>query len=176
MAAYNGSLEKVRRCVRMVFVVVVMVTSLLVMSLPVLVSLGDIVAPSLLISSFTCVRCYGFKEHLNRYAFKSSLIDIPLVSIARSLIITCTFPVILFHLMPSFFFSFFFFLLLCFSISELVIFLVLVFGCFLRMQAKLVPFNLFLIWFPFSPFFSQLFFNNFLLPLSTVLLRVFSPK
>ena len=75
----------------MVFVMVVMVTSLLVMSLPLLVALGDVVVPCLLISSFTCVRCYGFKEHLNRYAFKSSLIDIPLVSITRSLIITCTF-------------------------------------------------------------------------------------
>lgn len=75
----------------MVFVMVVMVTSLLVMSLPLLVALGDVVVPCLLISSFTCVRCYGFKEHLNRYAFKSSLIDIPLVSITRSLIITCVY-------------------------------------------------------------------------------------
>lgn len=63
--------------------------SLLVSSLPVLVAIGDVLVPCVLVSSFTCVRCYGFKEHLNRYAFKSSLTDIPLVSVIRSLIITC---------------------------------------------------------------------------------------
>ncbi|KAF4387835.1 uncharacterized protein LOC115705268 [Cannabis sativa] len=83
--------EKLRRCVRTVFFMFAMVVSLLVSSLPVLVAIGDILVPCVLISSFTCVSCYGFKEHLNRYAFKSSLTDIPLVSVIRSLIIICVY-------------------------------------------------------------------------------------
>lgn len=81
--------EKVKRCVRTVFFIVAMLASLLVSSLPVLVAVADVVVQCLLISSFTCVNCYGLKEHIRRYAFKSSLIDIPLVSVLRSLIITC---------------------------------------------------------------------------------------
>ncbi|XP_024026122.1 uncharacterized protein LOC21388625 [Morus notabilis] len=91
MAKGGFFLEKLRRCVRTVFFMVTMLVSLLVSSLPVLVAIGDVLVPCVLISSFTCVRCYGFKEHLNRYAFKSSLTDIPLVSVIRSLIITCVY-------------------------------------------------------------------------------------
>lgn len=81
--------EKLRRCARTVFFVAALVASLLVTSLPVLVAAVDVLVPCVLISSFTCVRCYGFKEHLRRYDFKSSLTDIPLVSVIRSLIIIC---------------------------------------------------------------------------------------
>ncbi|KAL5824981.1 hypothetical protein ACOSQ3_021044 [Xanthoceras sorbifolium] len=84
-------LEKTRRIVRTVFFMVAMVASLMVSSLPVLVAVGDVLVPCVLISSFTCVNCYGFKEHLRRYHFKSSLTDIPLVSVIRSLIITCVY-------------------------------------------------------------------------------------
>ncbi|KAL0380419.1 UNVERIFIED_CONTAM: hypothetical protein Sangu_0106200 [Sesamum angustifolium] len=83
--------EKVRRSVRTVYFMVAMVSSLVVGSLPVVVAIVDAVLPCLLIPSFTCVKCYSFREHLERYAFKSSLMDIPLVSIVRSLIITCVF-------------------------------------------------------------------------------------
>ncbi|PON89409.1 Epoxide hydrolase-like [Trema orientale] len=91
MAKGGLFLEKLRRCVRTVFFMVAMVVSLLVSSLPVLVAIGDVLVPCVLISSFTCVRCYGFKDHLNRYAFKSSLTDIPLVSVFRSIIIICVY-------------------------------------------------------------------------------------
>ncbi|KAJ1429107.1 Epoxide hydrolase-like [Sesbania bispinosa] len=37
--------------------------------------------------------CYGIKEHFHRYAFKSSLMDIPLVSVIRSLIIICVYSI-----------------------------------------------------------------------------------
>ena len=67
---------------------VAMVVSLLVSSLPLLIAIGDVLVPFVLISSFTCIECYGLKEHLRWYAFKSSLIDIPLVSVVRS---DCTF-------------------------------------------------------------------------------------
>ncbi|XP_076929682.1 uncharacterized protein LOC143594191 [Bidens hawaiensis] len=72
---------------------VVMVASLLVLSLPVLVAIGDVLVPCVLISSFTCVNCYSFKEHLRRYSFTTSLTDIPVVSVARSLIITCVYMI-----------------------------------------------------------------------------------
>ena len=84
-------LEKTRRIVRTVFFMVTMVASLMVSSLPVLVAVGDVLVPCVLISSFSCVSCYGFKEHLRRYHFKSSLTDIPLVSVIRSLIISCVY-------------------------------------------------------------------------------------
>ncbi|KAL2463092.1 alpha/beta-hydrolase superfamily protein [Forsythia ovata] len=80
--------DKVRRGVRTVYFVVALVASLVVMSLPVVVAIGDVVVMCVLVSSFTCIHCYSFREHLQRYGFKSSLTDIPLVSIIRSLIIT----------------------------------------------------------------------------------------
>ncbi|XP_055825467.1 uncharacterized protein LOC129894008 [Solanum dulcamara] len=87
----KGGLEKVRRCLRTIYFMMVMLVSLLVLSAPVMVAIGDVLLPSVLISSFTCVRCYSFKEHLHRYDFKTSLMDIPLVSILRSLIISCVY-------------------------------------------------------------------------------------
>jgi hypothetical protein len=81
--------EKVRRCIRTIFFVVALVVSLIVTSLPVVVAVVDILVPFVLISNFTCVKCYSFKEHFHRYSFKSSLMDIPLVSVLRSFIIIC---------------------------------------------------------------------------------------
>lgn len=95
MAAGKGGLffEKIWRIVRTIYFMVVMMSSLLVLSLPILVAIGDILVPCVLISNFTCVRCYSFKEHLNRYSFRSSLTDIPVVSVVRSLIITCVYMI-----------------------------------------------------------------------------------
>ncbi|GAB4850112.1 hypothetical protein Ancab_029411 [Ancistrocladus abbreviatus] len=87
----KGGWERVKRGLRTVFFMVAMVASLLVQCLPVLVAVGDVLVPCVLISSFTCLKCYGFREHLSRYSFKSSLIDIPLVSVVRSLILTCVY-------------------------------------------------------------------------------------
>lgn len=91
MAAGKGAMEKVRRFVRTVYFMLAMVASLLVLSAPLLVAIVDVLVPWVLISSFTCVSCYSFKEHLQKYSFKTSLTDIPLVSIVRSLIITCVY-------------------------------------------------------------------------------------
>ncbi|XP_038899730.1 uncharacterized protein LOC120086971 isoform X1 [Benincasa hispida] len=91
MAKGGFFVDKIRRFLRTLFFMVAMLASLLVSSLPVLVAIGDMLVPCILISSFTCVRCYGFKEHLHRYAFKSSLTDIPFVSMIRSLIIICVY-------------------------------------------------------------------------------------
>lgn len=81
--------EKLRRFIRTVFFVVALVVSLIVTSLPVVVAVVDVLVPCVLISNFTCVKCYGLKEHFRRYSFKSSLIDIPLVSVIRSFVIIC---------------------------------------------------------------------------------------
>ncbi|KAG6425354.1 hypothetical protein SASPL_115784 [Salvia splendens] len=86
-------LEKLRRAVRTAYFVVVMVASLLAVSLPLVVSVCDAILPCLLIPSFTCIGCVGLKEHLRRYAFRSSLVDIPVVSIVRSLIILCAYSI-----------------------------------------------------------------------------------
>ncbi|KAI3737590.1 hypothetical protein L2E82_27598 [Cichorium intybus] len=92
MAAGKGGLfEKIRRFIRTLHFLIVMVASLLILWLPIMVAIGDILVPCVLISSFTCVRCYSFKEHLHRYDFKSSLTDVPVVSAIRSLIITCVY-------------------------------------------------------------------------------------
>ncbi|GAB4842039.1 hypothetical protein Ancab_011999 [Ancistrocladus abbreviatus] len=87
----KGGWERLKRGLMTVFFMVAMLASLLVQCLPVFVAVGDVLVPCVLISSFTCVKCYGFREHLTRYSFKSSLIDIPLVSVVRSLIIACVY-------------------------------------------------------------------------------------
>eukprot|EP00268_Persea_americana_P039340 TRINITY_DN38943_c0_g1_i2.p1 TRINITY_DN38943_c0_g1~~TRINITY_DN38943_c0_g1_i2.p1 ORF type:complete len:656 (+),score=103.05 TRINITY_DN38943_c0_g1_i2:343-2310(+) len=91
MAAGKGNLERIRRGIRTVFFMLTMVASLLVLSLPILVAVGDVLVSFALISSFSCLRCYGFRDHLQRYGFRSSLIDIPFVSVVRSVVITCVY-------------------------------------------------------------------------------------
>ncbi|XP_057968797.1 uncharacterized protein LOC131158158 isoform X2 [Malania oleifera] len=87
----GGFFERIKRCVRTVYFVVCMVASLFFLSAPLLVSFGDVLINSLLLSSFACVRCLSFREYLQRYDFTTALIDIPLVSIARSLVIICVY-------------------------------------------------------------------------------------
>ncbi|EOA33527.1 hypothetical protein CARUB_v10019931mg [Capsella rubella] len=83
--------EKARRWLRTLFFMVAMLVSLLLSSLHILVAIGDVLVPTFLLSSFTCLTCYGFKDHLSRYAFKSSLTDIPLVSLVRSFLAICVY-------------------------------------------------------------------------------------
>ncbi|XP_027122691.1 uncharacterized protein [Coffea arabica] len=87
----KGGMEKVRRVLRTAYFMVLMMASLVVQSAAVLVAIADVLVPCFLIQSFTCVTCYSFREHLRRYGFRSSLMDIPLVSIIRSLIIICVY-------------------------------------------------------------------------------------
>lgn len=84
--------EKAGRCLKTVFFMVAMLVSLLVSSLPVLVSIVDVFVPTFLLSSFTCLTCYTFNDHLTRYSFKTSLTDIPLVSLLRSFLVICMYP------------------------------------------------------------------------------------
>lgn len=82
-------MERVRRTVFTLFFIVTMIASLMMLSAPVLVAAGDILISLLLASRFACARCYGFREHMDRYGFTISLMDIPLASIIRSLVLTC---------------------------------------------------------------------------------------
>ncbi|MQL91377.1 hypothetical protein Taro_023989 [Colocasia esculenta] len=91
MAAGKRKLETLRRALRTVFFMVSLVVSLLVVSAPVIVAMGDVTMSMVLVSWFACARCYGVKEHLERYDFRSSLMDIPLLSVVRSLMITCVY-------------------------------------------------------------------------------------
>lgn len=84
-------MERVRRTVFTLFFMVTMIASLMMLSAPVLVAAGDILISLLLASRFACARCYGFREHMDRYGFTISLMDIPLASIIRSLVLTCVY-------------------------------------------------------------------------------------
>uniref|UniRef100_A0A1D1XEA1 Epoxide hydrolase 2 n=1 Tax=Anthurium amnicola TaxID=1678845 RepID=A0A1D1XEA1_9ARAE len=91
MAAGKGNLERLRRAVRIIFFMITMVASLLLVSAPVLVAVGDAAGSLVLASKFACASCYGLSAHLNRYAFRRSLMDIPVISLIRSLVITCVY-------------------------------------------------------------------------------------
>ncbi|XP_068652198.1 uncharacterized protein [Aristolochia californica] len=91
MAAAKGNVERIRRAFRTILFMLTMVFSLIMLSAPVLVAVVDVLVPCVLVSSFTCVRCYSFNGHLARYSFRRSLMDIPVASIVRSLAITCVY-------------------------------------------------------------------------------------
>jgi pimeloyl-ACP methyl ester carboxylesterase len=81
--AGRGNLESVRRACRTLFFMVIMVGSLFVSSAPLLVCIADICT---VFSAFTCcTSCFSFRVDWAIYSFRGSLVDIPLLSIARSL-------------------------------------------------------------------------------------------
>ncbi|VVB00414.1 unnamed protein product [Arabis nemorensis] len=91
MAAWKSWIvaEKARRCLRTMFFMATMTASLLASSLPVLITVVDVVVPCLIVSSITCLTCYSASEHFLQYSFKNSFIDVPLISLLRSLAIIC---------------------------------------------------------------------------------------
>lgn len=96
MAAWKSWIvaEKARRCLRTMFFVAAMTASLLASSLPVLITVADVVVPCLIVSSITCLTCHSPAQHFRQYSFKTSLIDVPLVSLIRSLVIICKYGLI----------------------------------------------------------------------------------
>ncbi|GJN18228.1 hypothetical protein PR202_gb05368 [Eleusine coracana subsp. coracana] len=85
------AVERASRAVKTVWFVVALLASLLVASAPALVAAGDVSVALWLEVRLGCLRCHGLRDHLQRYSFRSSLADIPLVSIVRSLVITCVY-------------------------------------------------------------------------------------
>jgi len=91
MGSGRGSLESFRRGIRTAFFMLFMLGSLLVVSAPVFVAIADIVIPLAFLSTFTCTTCHSLKLDWGSYSFRSSLVDIPLISVVRSLIIVCVY-------------------------------------------------------------------------------------
>lgn len=89
--------EKSRRICRVlktVFFLITMAISFLVFSAPVFLVLADALLPSALLSaslSPSYLSLQSLSSHFDNYDFRSSLIDIPLISIIRSAVIICKF-------------------------------------------------------------------------------------
>eukprot|EP00250_Pteridium_aquilinum_P010147 c19178_g1_i1 orf=513-1226(-) len=95
MGSGKGSrVEPFKRAFRTMLFMVIMVASLLVSSLPLLISLVDVIAPCVLLSTFTCCSsCFKLHRDWAAYNFRTSLMDIPLLSLIRSLAIFCVYSV-----------------------------------------------------------------------------------
>ncbi|KAE9606175.1 hypothetical protein Lalb_Chr10g0105131 [Lupinus albus] len=85
--------HRILRVVKTFFFLITMVMSLLLLSAPVLLVIADAFLPSVLLSalSTSSLSFQSFHSLFNNYNFRYSLIDIPLVSIIRSLIIFCVY-------------------------------------------------------------------------------------
>jgi hypothetical protein len=86
----GGGMETAKRAYRTLFFVIFMLGSLLISSMPLLVSIADIAIPCTLLSTFTCCEsCFSFRIDWSSYSFRSSLVDIPFVSLVRSVAAIC---------------------------------------------------------------------------------------
>lgn len=91
MGSGRSSLDSLKRTGRTLFFLVSMFGSLLVSSGPILVSILDI---SIVFSAFTCCSsCFSFRADWATYSFRGSLVDIPLLSLGRSLAALCAYAV-----------------------------------------------------------------------------------
>ncbi|KAL2248909.1 UNVERIFIED_CONTAM: hypothetical protein Sindi_2364600 [Sesamum indicum] len=82
------------RWIKTLFFLITMIISLLLFSAPILLVIADALLPSAFLSaslSPSSLTLHTFSSHLRNYDFRYSLIDIPLVSIARSTIILCVY-------------------------------------------------------------------------------------
>lgn len=90
----GGGMETAKRAYRTLFFIIFMLGSLLISSMPLLVSIADIAIPCTLLSTFTCCEsCFSFRIDWSSYSFRSSLVDIPFVSLVRSVAVICKFLV-----------------------------------------------------------------------------------
>ncbi|OAY63686.1 Bifunctional epoxide hydrolase 2 [Ananas comosus] len=92
-AGGKGAPERIRRGLRTALFVVTMVASLLATSAPALVAVADAGAALALAARLACGGgggC-GVRAQVERYGFRSSLMDVPLASLLRSLVITCVY-------------------------------------------------------------------------------------
>ncbi|KAF5186379.1 Alpha/beta hydrolase related protein [Thalictrum thalictroides] len=88
-----GKVEKSRKILRAVKTLVFLITmlaSLLILSAPILLVITDTLLPSALLSvsiPFSSLSLETISSHLQNYDFRYSIIDIPLISIIRSIVI-----------------------------------------------------------------------------------------
>ncbi|KAG9138795.1 hypothetical protein Leryth_007431 [Lithospermum erythrorhizon] len=86
--------QVILRLVKTIFVLTTMFISLLLVSAPILIVLADALLPSALLSASLSPESLSFNtlyDHFNNYDFRYSLIDIPLISIVRSIVILCVY-------------------------------------------------------------------------------------
>lgn len=102
MMGFSSKEEKSRRVVRVVktvFFLITMLISLLLFSAPVLLVIADALLPSAILSAAAAAPLPSSSSspletlsfHFRNYDFRYSLIDIPLISILRSIIIICVY-------------------------------------------------------------------------------------
>ncbi|KAK7276395.1 hypothetical protein RIF29_17534 [Crotalaria pallida] len=84
---------RILRGVKTLFFLITMVMSLLLFSAPVLLVIADALVPSALLSALSpaSLSLQTLFSHFHNYDFRYSLIDIPLISITRSIIIFCVY-------------------------------------------------------------------------------------
>ncbi|ESW35529.1 hypothetical protein PHAVU_001G242400 [Phaseolus vulgaris] len=85
--------KRIMRGFKTLFFLITMVISLLLFSAPVLLVIADALLPSALLSTISpsSFSLENLASHFHHYDFRSSLIDIPLISIIRSFIIFCVY-------------------------------------------------------------------------------------
>ncbi|KAK4750175.1 hypothetical protein SAY87_027624 [Trapa incisa] len=86
--------RKLLRGVKTVFFLITMLLSLLLFSAPILLVIADTLLPSALLSaslSPASVSLETLLAHFANYDFRYSLVDIPLISILRSVVIICVY-------------------------------------------------------------------------------------
>ncbi|TQD83359.1 hypothetical protein C1H46_031069 [Malus baccata] len=86
--------KRVLRGVKTVFFLITMLISLLLFSAPILLVIADTLLPSAILSassSSSLISLEALSSHFNNYDFRSSLVDIPLISIIRSAVIFCVY-------------------------------------------------------------------------------------
>ncbi|GAB4827589.1 hypothetical protein Ancab_034471 [Ancistrocladus abbreviatus] len=87
--------NRVIRAIKTLFFLITLLISFLLFSAPVLLALADTILPSALLSasylSPPSLSPQSLSSYLNTYDVRYSLIDIPLISILRSLVIVCVY-------------------------------------------------------------------------------------
>ncbi|XP_022956481.1 uncharacterized protein LOC111458203 [Cucurbita moschata] len=86
--------KRLWRGIKTLFFLITMLISLLLLSAPVLLVIADALLPSALLSASLYPYSFSLKSlpsHLTNYDFRSSLVDIPLISLLRSAIIFCVY-------------------------------------------------------------------------------------
>ncbi|CAN4095803.1 unnamed protein product [Withania somnifera] len=87
---------RVLRWIKTLFFLISMLISLLLFSAPIVIVIADTLVPSLLLSAYSVAQSSllsveAISEYLSNYDFRYSLVDIPLISIVRSVIILCVY-------------------------------------------------------------------------------------
>ncbi|KAL6006772.1 hypothetical protein ACLOJK_032267 [Asimina triloba] len=83
---------KIWRVLKTLFFLISMIASFLLFSAPVLLVITDALIPSALFSALLSpLSLQSLSSHIRNYDFRASIVDIPVISIARSIVIICVY-------------------------------------------------------------------------------------